>query len=64
MFFGIGFKNKTVKELRKKQGFTAKDLAIHLKVNTTLINKIDYKKIKDIPDPLKSKLIPVLKGKK
>lgn len=62
MLFGFGFQNKTVKELRKRQGYTAKELAIKLKVNTTLILKVDERKLKDVPDPLYSKLVPVLMG--
>ncbi len=62
MFFKFGFKNKTVKELRKNQGLTAKDLALHLGISTSIINKVDNKKIKDVPEPLKSKILPVLRG--
>ncbi len=42
MFFGLKFKDKkTVKELRKNQNFTAKELAEKLKLDTSDILKID-----------------------
>jgi len=53
---------KTVKELRKNQGLTAKELADKLKINTSIILKVDNFKLKDVPEPLKSKLLPVLRG--
>ena len=62
MFFGFGFKNKTVKELRKNQGLTARELAQRLKLDTVDILKIDGRKLKDVPEPLQSKLIPILRG--
>lgn len=60
--FGFGFKNKTVKELRKNQGLTAKELAMLLKLDTIDIINIDDMKVKDLPEPMKIKIIPVLKG--
>ncbi len=63
MFFKT-FGNKTVKELRKKQGLTARDLALIVKVNSPVIKKVDYFKIKNVPEPLKSRIVPVLRGKK
>ncbi|MGE4282284.1 MAG: transcriptional regulator [Clostridia bacterium] len=62
MLFNFGFKNKTINELRKKRMYTAKELAEKLKINTSLILKIDNTKLKDVPEPLKSKLIPFLDG--
>ncbi|MFZ7104686.1 MAG: transcriptional regulator [Peptococcaceae bacterium] len=56
------FKNKTVKELRKKWGLTARELAIRVKVDNIDILKVDELKIKDVPEPLKTKLLPVLRG--
>ncbi|WP_026896070.1 helix-turn-helix domain-containing protein [Clostridiisalibacter paucivorans] len=64
MFFNFRNRNKTIRELRKKQGYTAKELAIKIKVSTSLISKIDNRKLKHIPEPLKSKLLPSLKGNK
>jgi len=58
------FNNKTVKELRKKQGLTAKELAIIINVNSPVIKKVDDHKIKNVPEPLKSRIEPILKGKK
>ncbi|NLM42629.1 MAG: helix-turn-helix transcriptional regulator [Clostridiales bacterium] len=62
MFFHLKNKNKTIKELRKRQGYTVKELADKLKIEISLISRIDDRKLKDIPDPLKSKLLPVLRG--
>jgi len=62
MLFDFGFKNKTVKELRKNKGLTAKELAIQVKVSESLILKVDNRKLKDVPDPLYSRLFSVLKG--
>ncbi|WP_372999243.1 transcriptional regulator [Lutispora sp.] len=62
MFFYFKNKNRTIKELRKRQGYTAKELANKLKVESSLISRIDDRKLKDVPEPLKSKLLPVLRG--
>jgi transcriptional regulator with XRE-family HTH domain len=63
LFFGLEFKEKkAVKELRKNQHLTAKELADKLKLDTVEILKIDDKRLKDIPEPLRSKLIPILRG--
>ncbi|MEG6617366.1 transcriptional regulator [Peptococcaceae bacterium 1198_IL3148] len=57
-----GKENKLVKELRKNQGFTAKELAMKVKVDTVEILNVDEMKLKDVPEPLKSKISPILKG--
>ncbi len=62
MFFQSRIMKKTVKELRKNQGFTAQELADKLKINTSLILKVDHYKLKDVPEPLKSRLLPILRG--
>ncbi|OPX92242.1 MAG: hypothetical protein A4E52_00007 [Pelotomaculum sp. PtaB.Bin013] len=62
VIFGFGINNKTVKELRKNQGLTVKELAHILKLDTIDIMKIDDKKVKDLSDPLKTKIIPILRG--
>ncbi|OLN32136.1 transcriptional regulator [Desulfosporosinus metallidurans] len=63
MFFGLEFKDKkTVKELRKNQHLTAKELADKLKLDTVDILKIDDLRLKDITEPLRSKLTPILRG--
>lgn len=54
--------NKTVKELRKNQGFTARELAEKVKVDSTEIMKIDGMKLKDVPEPLKAKIKPYVTG--
>lgn len=53
---------KTVKELRKNQGLTARELADKLKLPQVEILRVDEWRLKDVPEPLKSKLLPVLKG--
>lgn len=62
MLFDFSFKNKTIKELRKNKGYTVKELAVQIKVSESLILKVDNRKLKDIPDPLYSRLFSVLKG--
>ena len=62
MFFNFGIKSKTIKELRKRRGYTAQELSERLKISTSLILRVDNMKLKDVPEPLKSKLIPVLSG--
>ena len=62
VIFGLGIQNKTVKQLRKQQGLRAKDLAFLLKIDTVDILKIDCTKLQNIPDPLKTKMIPILRG--
>jgi transcriptional regulator with XRE-family HTH domain len=60
--FGFGIKNKTVKELRKYQGLTARELAQLLKVDPIDILKIDEAKVKDLPEHFKNKILPLLRG--
>lgn len=52
---------KTIKELRKNQSLTAKELSEKIKIDTEILN-IDNFKLKDVPEPLKSKLLPILRG--
>ena len=61
MFFNT-FKRKTVKELRKNQCLTARELAVKLKIDTVDILKIDNLKLKDVPEPMQSVITPVLRG--
>lgn len=62
MIFGFGLQNKKVKDLRKNQGYTAKELAFRLKIDTIEILKVDEKKLKEVPEPLKSLITPILRG--
>lgn len=62
MLFNLGLKNKTVKELRKNQGMTARELAQYLKLDTAVILRIDDRKLKEVPEPLRSKITPILRG--
>jgi transcriptional regulator with XRE-family HTH domain len=59
---GIFFKNKTIKELRKNQGLTAKELALIVKMDTVEILRIDNMKFKNLPESMKKKLFPYLSG--
>lgn len=56
MLFGFGRKNKTVKELRKNRGFTAKELADRLGLASVAIKRVDGLCLKDVPEPLRSRL--------
>lgn len=62
MFGRWGFSKKTVKELRKNRGLTARELAERVRVNPARINRIDNLKLKEVPEPLKSKITPILRG--
>ncbi len=62
MLFNFGINNKTIKELRKNQGYTAKELAQIIKVDVSEILAVDKMKLRNVPDPLKSKMLPVLRG--
>lgn len=63
LFFGLGFKDKkTVKELRKNQNLTAKELADRLKLDAVDILKIDDLRLRDLAEPLRSQLTPILRG--
>ena len=53
---------KKVKELRKNQGFTAQELADKLKISVSTILKVDDLSLKDVPEPLQSRLLPILRG--
>jgi len=61
MFFN-SLDKKTVKELRKNRCLTAKELAEKLKLDTVQVLKVDGIRLKDVPEPLRSMLIPVLSG--
>ena len=63
MFFKT-FGSKTVKELRKNQGLTVRELAAGIRINEALIKKTDYLQFKNVPEPLKSRMEPVLRGKR
>jgi ribosome-binding protein aMBF1 (putative translation factor) len=59
---GWKFYGKTVKELRKNQGLTAQELARRVQVKTSLILRIDEMRLMNVPEPLKTRITPVLKG--
>jgi transcriptional regulator with XRE-family HTH domain len=62
MDFGFGLGNKRVKELRKNQGYTIKELADRLRLETLELKKVDELKLNEVPEPLRSKLKPILRG--
>jgi transcriptional regulator with XRE-family HTH domain len=62
LLFKSPIMKKTIKELRKSQSLTTKELADKLKVNNLEILNIDNLKLKDVSEPLKSQLIPILRG--
>lgn len=62
MDFGFNLGNKKVKELRKNQGYTVKELAERLKLETIDLKRVDELKLNEVPEPLRSKLKPVLRG--
>ncbi|MBF8982284.1 transcriptional regulator [Lutibacter sp. B2] len=62
MFFEFRNRNKTVKELRKNQGYTAKEVAFQLKLDTIDIMNIDLLKLKEVPPSMKFKVLPILRG--
>jgi len=62
MFFRT-FGSKTVKELRKNQGLTAQELALMVKVSSSVVRKVDHFMFKNVPEPLKSRIESVLRGK-
>lgn len=62
MLFNFGFENKTVKELRKNRGLTARELAQCLKLDTVAILRVDDMKLKEVPEPLRQNITPVLRG--
>ncbi len=53
-------KKKTLRELRRNQGLTARELASMAKVDTVAILNVDELRLKDIPEPLKSRVTPYL----
>lgn len=62
MLFTWRMRNRTVKELRKDQGLTARELAEKLRVDNVEILQVDDRKLKDVPEPLRSRIIPILRG--
>ncbi|HHW67545.1 MAG: hypothetical protein PWP07_108 [Epulopiscium sp.] len=61
MFFEFRNRNRTVKELRKDKCYTVKELAEKVNLNPSIINKVDSLKLRDVPEPVKSKILPFLK---
>ena len=61
MFWSFRNRNVNVKELRKNMGYT-QELAFKLKVDHLEILNIDNLKLKEVHEPLKSKVLPILRG--
>ncbi|WP_341876190.1 helix-turn-helix transcriptional regulator [Defluviitalea saccharophila] len=61
MFFEFRNRNKTIKELRKNKCYTVKELADKVNLNPSIINRIDSLKLKEVPEPVKSKVLPFLR---
>lgn len=61
MFFEFRNRNKTIKELRKNKCYTVKELADKVNLNPSIINRIDALKLKEVPEPVKSKVLPFLR---
>lgn len=62
MFFKT-FGSKTVKELRKNRGMTVAELARETKLSSSVLKKVDNFELKRVPEPLKSRIEPILRGK-
>lgn len=62
MFFELLNRNKIIRELRKNQSYTVKELALKIKEDPTTIKKIDPLKLKEVPEPIRSKILPILRG--
>lgn len=56
------FNRKTVGELRRKRGLTAKELADRVRCKESLINSIESRKLIHVPRPLRDRLEPILRG--
>lgn len=61
MFFEFINRNKTIKELRKNKCYTVKELAEKVNLNPSIINRIDALKLNEVPEPVKSKVLPFLR---
>lgn len=60
--FNFSMRRKTIKELRKNQYLTARDLADKLGLSTVEILNLDDTLFKDVREPLKSRMLPILRG--
>ena len=64
MLFYLFNRNKTIKALRRKAGYTATELAIQLHCQTTAILTIDSLPLREVEKALQERLITVFKGGK
>jgi transcriptional regulator with XRE-family HTH domain len=62
MFFEFRNRNRTIKELRKDQSYTAQQLADKSGVAKIEILRIDNLKLREIKQPIRSMLLPTLHG--
>lgn len=61
MLFYMLNRNKTVKELRKGASLTVKELAKKLNWHIREVNKIEELTLRQLPEDVKQKLIPILR---
>ncbi|MEW9671341.1 hypothetical protein [Ammoniphilus sp. 3BR4] len=62
MFWPFRNRNRTIKELRKDMGYTTKELTFKLKMDHMEILNMEELKLKEVPEPLKSKILPIVRG--
>jgi hypothetical protein len=62
MFFEFRNRNRSIKELRKDQSYTAQQLSDKSGVDKIEILKIDHLKLREIKQPIRSMLLPTLRG--
>lgn len=62
MLYFFFHRNQTIKDLRKNAGFTAKELALKIKCETVEITRIDHQRLKDIPQAMRDRLLPIFRG--
>lgn len=62
MFFEFRNRNRTIKELRKNHSYTVQQLSEKSEVDKVEILRIDHLKLKEIQEPVRSKLLPILRG--
>ncbi len=60
MIIDFFFRNKTINQLRKDKGLSARELAVKINVSPSIILRIDKTKLKNIPEPLYQKLYNAL----
>jgi transcriptional regulator with XRE-family HTH domain len=62
MFFEFRNRNKLIKDLRKDMGLTVQQLAGQSGVDKLELLKIDHLKLRELRQPIRSQLMPTLRG--